>query len=138
MGGHLVPDQDIRYLSGMKFTQDSNPNLNLIRGYGDGELRINGETFHCAMIVAPSSLHAEAALLTVSGLTLEHVARIRAFEPEVVLLGTGRSQIFPPASFGAEFLRAGIGFEVMDTGAACRTFNVLVGEQRRVVGLLMV
>ena len=38
--------------------------------------------------------------------------------------------------FGAQFLRAGIGFEVMDTGAACRTFNVLVAEQRRVVALL--
>jgi uncharacterized protein len=53
-------------------------------------------------------------------------------------LGTGQRQIFPAASFRAQFLGAGIGFEVMDTGAACRTFNVLVAEQRRVVALLMV
>jgi len=45
--------------------------------------------------------------------------------------------LFPAAAFGAQFLRAGIGFEVMDTGAACRTYNVLVGEQRRVVALLL-
>ena len=59
-------------------------------------------------------------------------------DPEIVLLGTGPRQIFPAASFRAQFLSAGIGIEVMDTGAACRTFNVLVSEQRRVVALLMV
>jgi uncharacterized protein len=64
-------------------------------------------------------------------------ARALALEPELVLLGTGARQIFPAASVGAEFLRAGIGFEVMDTSAACRTFNVLVGEQRRVAAMLV-
>ena len=64
--------------------------------------------------------------------------RILALDPELVLLGTGQRQIFLAASFRAQFLGAGIGFEVMDTGAACRTFNVLVAEQRRVVALLMV
>jgi uncharacterized protein len=54
-----------------------------------------------------------------------------------VLLGTGQHQTFPHPSFGAQFLRLGIGFEVMDTGAACRTFNVLVSERRRVVGILL-
>jgi len=55
----------------------------------------------------------------------------------VVLLGTGRRQTFPAAEFGARFLQSGIGFEVMDTGAACRTFNILVSEHRRVVALLL-
>ena len=55
----------------------------------------------------------------------------------VLLLGTGQRQVFPNAAFGARFLQAGVGFEVMDTGAACRTFNVLVGEQRQVVALLL-
>jgi uncharacterized protein len=59
-------------------------------------------------------------------------------QPEVVLIGTGQRQVFPAPAFGAQFLRAGIGFEVMDTGAACRTFNVLVSEQRLVVALLIV
>lgn len=121
----------------MRFTQDSTPNLNMIRGYGDGDLRINDETFHSAMIVAPSSKRPEPTLIAVADLNLEHCAHILEFGPEVVLLGTGRRQIFPPAFFGAEFLKAGIGFEVMDTGAACRTFNVLVSERRQVVGLLL-
>lgn len=122
----------------MRFTQDLSSSVNLIRGYGEGELRINDETFHTAMIVAPSSKRSEPAILNVTDLTAEHVAHILEFEPELVLLGTGRRQIFPAAAFGAQFLEAGIGFEVMDTGAACRTFNVLVSEQRRVAALLLV
>jgi uncharacterized protein len=121
----------------MRFTQDQTPDVNVIRGYGDGGLRINAETFHGSMIVAASSLRAEPTLVAVADLRLEHAAHLLEFEPELVLLGTGVRQIFPEAFFGAEFLKAGIGFEVMDTGAACRTFNVLVGEQRRVVALLL-
>jgi uncharacterized protein len=54
-----------------------------------------------------------------------------------VLIGTGQRQVFPAPAFGVQFLKAGIGFEAMDTGAACRTFNVLVSEQRLVVALLI-
>ena len=63
---------------------------------------------------------------------------VRSITGTLVLVGTGVRQVFPPPEFGAQFLSAGIGFEVMDTGAACRTFNVLVTEERRVVALLLV
>jgi uncharacterized protein len=87
--------------------------------------------------VAASSLRAEPALANAADLAAEHAAHILEFEPELVLIGTGQRQVFPEAAFGAQFLRSGIGFEVMNTGAACRTFNVLVSEQRRVVALLI-
>jgi uncharacterized protein len=122
----------------MRFTQDLNSSVNVIRGYGRGELRINDAVFHGTMIVAAAALRAEPDLPTAAELDADHAARLLEFEPEVVLLGTGERQIFPPAAFGARFLQSGIGFEVMDTGAACRTFNVLVGEHRRAVALLMV
>jgi len=122
----------------MRFTQQVSTNVNVIRGYAPGELRINADVHHTALLVASSALHSLPALLSVDDLTLEHAAALRALEPELVLLGTGTRQLFPAAFFGAEFLRAGIGFEVMDTGAACRTFNVLTSEQRRVAALLMV
>ncbi|MGA2187536.1 MAG: MTH938/NDUFAF3 family protein [Steroidobacteraceae bacterium] len=121
----------------MRFTQDRSSNSNIIRGYGRGELRINDEVFHHALIVAPSAIRPEPALAGVAELAAEHAAHILELEPELVLVGTGRTQVFPAPAFGAHFLKSGIGFEVMDTGAACRTFNVLVGEQRRVVALLM-
>lgn len=122
----------------MRFAQDSNPNVNVIRGYSDGFLRINTETYASAMIVTAGGMRAEAALSCVAELGLEHAARVLEFKPELVLLGTGPRQTFPPAFFGAEFLQLGVGFEVMDTGAACRTFNVLVSERRQVVALLLV
>jgi uncharacterized protein len=121
----------------MRFTQDLTSHVNVIRGYGQGELRINEEVFTSTMIVAASSLRAEPSLANAADLAAEHAAHILEFEPELVLIGTGQRQVFPEAAFGAQFLRSGIGFEVMNTGAACRTFNVLVSEQRRVVALLI-
>ena len=122
----------------MRFTQDSSSGVNLIRSYRAGEIRINDSVLRDAVIVSASALIAQPELRQVSDLAAEHATRILALDPEVVLLGTGQRQTFAAASFSAQFLRAGIGFEVMDTGAACRTFNVLVTEQRRVVALLLV
>jgi uncharacterized protein len=121
----------------MRFTQDLTSNVNVIRGYGPGELRINDQVFTHTMIVSASSLRPEPGLADVAHLTAEHAAHILEFEPELVLIGTGERQVFPDAAFSAQFLKSGIGFEVMNTGAACRTFNVLVSEQRRVVALLI-
>lgn len=58
---------------------------------------------------------------------------ILALKPELVILGTGERQVFPPAEFMAGFLRKGVGIEVMDNGAAARTYDLLAGEGRRVV-----
>jgi len=122
----------------MRFTQDSGSSANLVRAYGPGELRINDDTYRSSIIVSASAVMVAPDICRVEDLAGLDPSRILALDPELILLGTGQRQIFPPASFRAEFLRAGIGFDVMDTGAACRTFNVLVTEQRRVVALLMV
>ena len=66
-------------------------------------------------------------------MTPEHVATILALQPEVVLLGTGSEQRFPPADTLRAFLVADVGVEVMDNAAAARTHSVLAGEGRRVV-----
>jgi uncharacterized protein len=121
----------------MRFTQDSGASANLVRSYGDGELRINDEVYRSAIIVSASKVRAAPDIGSVEDLARLDPSRILEFDPEVVLVGTGQRQIFPAASFRAPYLRAGIGIEVMDTGAACRTFNVLVAEQRPVVALLM-
>jgi uncharacterized protein len=122
----------------MRFTQDSISATHLVRSYAAGELRINDQIYRSTIIVSASTVEAIPDIQGMSDLARLEPSRILALEPELVLLGTGQRQIFAPESFRAQFLSAGIGFEVMDTGAACRTFNVLVGEQRRVVALLMV
>jgi uncharacterized protein len=122
----------------MRFTQDSSSAARLIRAYADGELRINEDTYRESVIVSASTVLRVPEIRHVNDLAEFDPSRIFAQSPDLVLLGTGRRQIFPAASFRAQFLGAGVGIEVMDTGAACRTFNVLVAEQRSVVALLMV
>ena len=121
----------------MRFTQDAGSSTNVIRSYGSGELRVNAELYRSTVIISASSVLEAPDIRGMEDLVLLEPSRILALDPELVLLGTGQRQIFPATAFRARFLSAGIGFEVMDTGAACRTFNVLVGEQRRVVALLM-
>jgi uncharacterized protein len=121
----------------MRFTQDVNTGINVIRGYANGELRVNENTYRGAVLLSATTLIDLPNVQNLEDLLKGDVARILGLEPEVVLLGTGTRQIFPAPAFGAQFMRAGIGFEVMDTSAACRTFNVLVGEQRRVAAILL-
>jgi uncharacterized protein len=122
----------------MRFTQESSSSINLIRAYAAGELRIKDVIYHGAVIVSASTVLSEPDIKELDALVAIEPGRILALDPELILLGTGLRQHFPVASFGAHFLRLGIGVEVMDTGAACRTFNVLVAEQRRAVALLLI
>jgi uncharacterized protein len=125
------------YLTEMRFHQDSSSASNVIRSYATGEIKINDAAFQGPVIVSTTAIEQRPEIAAADELTAPHAAAILAHEPEVVLLGTGPKQLFPAPEFGATFLRAGVGFEVMDTGAACRTFNVLVAENRRVVALLI-
>jgi uncharacterized protein len=121
----------------MRFTEDTHPAINVIRGYGTTEIRINAQSIREAVILSATQLLIEPDLHGVADLGDSAHARLMSLEPELVLIGTGPRQQFPAASFGAQFLRAGVGYEVMDTGAACRTFNVLVSEGRRVAAVLL-
>ena len=100
-------------------------------------MRINDEVFRTTMIVASTATRAAPSITNAAELDTEHAALLPEMQPEVVLIGTGQRQVFPAPGFGVQFLKVGIGFEVMDTGAACRTFNVLVSEQQLVVALLI-
>ena len=70
-------------------------------------------------------------------MTPESLEPLFALAPEVVVLSTGARQKFPRASLRAEFASRRIGLEVMEVGAACRTYNVLVSEERRVLGAIL-
>jgi uncharacterized protein len=121
----------------MQFTQHATPGLNVIRGYREGELKVNDTIHRGTVIVGPNTLMTQPDLGQLDQLITMDVQPILALEPELVLFGTGQKQIFPPPAFGAQFLRAGVGFEVMDTGAASRTYNVLIAEQRQVLAILL-
>ncbi|HUX72839.1 MAG TPA: MTH938/NDUFAF3 family protein [Steroidobacteraceae bacterium] len=121
----------------MRFTQDLTPGVNVVRSYAAGEFRIGDRLIKGGVIVSAGEILVEPQMRVVEDLAEAHAKRVLSLQPEVVLLGTGARQVFPAPAFAAHFLRAGIGFEVMDSGAACRTFNVLVAERRRAVAVLL-
>ncbi len=122
-------------IGAMKFTKESAVGVNRINGWDEGSLRINEQVFSGPVIVAADSIR-EVSLGEPDTLEEPALADALALEPEVLLLGTGSRQRWPAARLIAALAKRGIGLEVMDTLAAARTYNVLVGEDRRVVAVL--
>jgi len=120
----------------MKFTLEASSRVNLIRGYSAQEVRIGEHRLHASCIVTADTLISEWEPASFAELTVAHLEPILALKPEVVLLGTGPAQRFPPAAIRAALTARGVGLEVMDLGAACRTFNILVQEERQVAAAL--
>lgn len=120
----------------MKLTLDARTDVNLIHGYGAGGLRIGARTVGGSCIVSADTLITEVGAVSATELEIEHLEPILALEPEVVVLGTGSRQIFPSAAVRDAFAARGIALEPMDLHAACRTYNILVQEARRVVAVL--
>ncbi len=120
----------------MKFTLDARSDVNLVRGYGAGVLRIGEQSVRTPCILAADVLITDWDVPRVEALAPEHLARVWPLKPEVALLGTGTQQRFPSAAVRNAFSARGIGLETMDLGAACRTYNILVQEERRVVAML--
>ena len=120
----------------MKFTLEPPSRANLIRSYSDTELRIGDQRVQHSCLVTAERLITDWPPTTFADLVPAHLEAIFALAPELVLLGTGPTQRFASAMVRAEFTRRRIGLEVMQLGAACRTFNVLVQEERPVLAAL--
>jgi len=123
-------------VASMKFTLEASSRVNLIRGYSPREIRIGNQRLTASCIVTADTVIAQWDPVSFADLKPEHLESILALAPELVLLGTGPTQKFPPAAIRAAFTSGGMGLEVMDLGAACRTFNILVQEERRVAAAL--
>ena len=120
----------------MRFTLDARSDVNWIRGYAAGALRIGERLVSKPCIISADTLITEWDATSAMELGTSHLKPVFALNPEVVLLGTGRTQRFPSAQVRDAFASRGIGLEPMDLHAACRTYNILVQEERRVVALL--
>ncbi len=121
----------------MKFTQQRTEGQNLIRRYGADYVTIGEEEIRASCIVAANHLVRDWPPYDVASLRAEHLAALFELQPEVVVLSTGQRQQFPPVALRAEFATRKIGLEVMEVGAACRTYNVLVGEERKVLAAIL-
>ena len=109
---------------------------NTITGYGEGYVMINGERRQSSVVVLPDRI-VDWRAESFDRLTAEDFGFLKTLNAEIVLLGTGARQRFPHPRLTAALAQAGIGVEVMDLQAACRTYNILVAEERKVAAALL-
>lgn len=109
-----------------------------IRGYAPGRITVNEWVIETSAIVTPGKLLRDWPPSHFEDLERAHMDSIIELTPEIVLLGTGQRQHFPSRDIMLSLLERGIGLEVMDTHSACRTYNILMPEGRRVVAALII
>lgn len=119
----------------MHFSKESSE-ANVIRAWEPGRLRVGEHWFSGSLIVSPDTVIDEWPVDTPRELTLEQLEPVLSLDPDIVLIGTGGESILPDLELVAALAARGMGLEIMSTAAACRTYNVLVHEQRRVVAAL--
>lgn len=121
----------------MRLSLDDSGQRFVVRGFTDTEVSVNHETLANSFLLTPDRIMTDLPLHTVADLIPDHVNDLRVDDPEVLIVGTGTKTLRAGAEFQARLLRAGIGVEFMDTGAACRTYTVLASELRRVSLLVL-
>ncbi|MEJ2653332.1 MAG: Mth938-like domain-containing protein [Gammaproteobacteria bacterium] len=121
----------------MKLSLDISTGSNVVRGYDRGQVVVNAEVIRQSVVLLPERLIRDWPPQRFEDLHEEHIASLAALEPEIILLGTGPRLRFPDAALMRPTLGRRIGVEVMDTAAACRTFNILSAEGRRVAAALL-
>lgn len=121
----------------MKLHSDFPPQLNLVTGYGAGFVEVNRERRQGALLLLPDGPVIDWEVRAFEQIDAHCLERLLAHRPEIVLLGTGARQRFPHPRVGTALASARIGLDVMDTPAACRTYNILAAEGRRVLAALL-
>jgi len=114
------------------------PQRQVIQSYGDGVFKISGLD-HAGSVIVTAIKTQPWNLASITEMNIEKFcAKLECLEEiNVLLLGTGASIIAPPPKLGASLQSLGISLEIMDTGAACRTFNVLASEERLTAAALI-
>lgn len=121
----------------MKLHLENSGGLNAITGYGERHILINGLRYDASLAVLPDQIIDTWGQGGFGGLSSADFEQFLPLKPEIVLIGTGAAQRFPHPSLLRPLIEARIGYEVMDLGAACRTYNVLTAEGRRVLAALL-
>ncbi|KXS33823.1 MAG: Uncharacterized protein AWT59_0038 [Candidatus Gallionella acididurans] len=116
----------------------SNPgDTKLFTAHGADHVMVNGERHERSIVVLAEEVRSDWVVAGFDELSEAHFAYFVALKPDVLLLGTGATQRFPHPRLYRALTDAGIGVECMDTPAACRTYNILVAEDRKVVAAIL-
>ena len=122
----------------MKLAQGNTDGGHLILGYEPGRIFVGDRVYTQGLIVSPERIVTGWGPARAEDLAVEHFEALVELDPQVIIVGTGERQVFLDPRDYLVALQRGLGVEVMDTGAACRTYNILMSEGRKVAaGLIM-
>ena len=122
----------------MKLHHSNQDGLNIIKAYTENSVTINEDTFTSSIIVQAHYLEPAWAPQNIDELDGESIRELAKLDTEIILLGTGAKQRFPDRRLFIPLYDKSIGIEVMDTPAACRTYNILLEEGRTVTAALLI
>jgi len=120
----------------MKLHLAQGAGLQLFSGYGTGFVAVNNVRYEKCVVVSPQAVM-EWDVSGFEALTERDFGFIESLKPEIVILGTGAAQRFPRQELSRALTAAGVGVEIMDSRAACRTYNILATEGRKVVAAIL-
>jgi uncharacterized protein len=121
----------------MKFTSDK-AQRNVIRSFKPGEIHLRDRILTTNVIIGPDNIFPDWQPACFEDLSIADFQIALDQHPDIILFGTGATQRFPDITVTTEIMRSGVAIEVMQTDAACRTFNVLIGENRAAVAALLI
>lgn len=122
----------------MKLHADTRSTRFNVTAYGDAHVAVGDRVLARSLLLLPDRIDETWGPDDFTALALPHLEALVALPCDVLLLGTGRRQRFPPPALLRPLIEAGRSVEIMDTGAACRTYNILVAEGRAVAAALIV
>jgi uncharacterized protein len=111
--------------------------LNMFTAYGEDYVAVNNRRITRSVIVLPDRLIEDWTATSFDALTAEHFNALAGLDREIVLFGTGKRLRFPQPALTRALVQSGVGLEFMDIRAACRTYNILVSEERKVAAALL-
>jgi len=120
----------------MKLHASAPSGAQVVTAYGDDYVTVSGVRYEQSIVVLPDRVQPWAAR-SFESLTEADFAALLQAGAEILILGTGAKQRFPHPRLTAPLARSGIGLEVMSFQAACRTYNILVAEERKVAAALL-
>ena len=121
----------------MPLAEDIVTSRHRITAYSASSVTVNDSVYRQSLVMTASTVLCPWPVDSLHQLDAEVLGPILETKPAVVLLGTGEQQLFPEPKIYALFGQQGIGLEVMDNGALCRTFNILVAEDRDVTAAIV-
>jgi uncharacterized protein len=122
----------------MSLTLDENHATYQIKAFKPGFIRVNNTTLTRSLIISPIKLITDWSPQSLDELQKEDLQEVLSFQPTILLIGTGTTLAFPPLEVYGNLINQGIGVEIMDTSAACRTYTALTAEERNVVAALII